>query len=110
MDYRVQKAVSLIQNDFRKDFKLNEIADRLSLSSSRLRHLFKEEIGTTPIRYRKTLRLRQAKHLLETTFLSVKEIMLKVGYKDESNFVHHFKKEYGLTPTRYRRSYLKGIS
>jgi AraC-like DNA-binding protein len=110
MDYRVQKAVKLIQKDFSRDLKTNEIADLLNISPSRLRHLFKDDTGTTLVQYLKTLRLRQAKYLLETTFLTVKEIMLQVGCKDESNFVRDFKKQYGLTPAKYREIYFKGTS
>lgn len=58
------------------------------------------------MQYRKSLRMRMAKRLLETTFLNVKEIMLEVGFKDESNFVRDFKKCYGLSPTMYRARYL----
>lgn len=110
MDARVQKVISLIQKDCRRDSSLDEIASHLNLSSSRLRHLFKEETGTTIVQYRKTFRLLQAKLLLETTFLNVKEIMLKVGCKHESNFVRNFKRQHGLSPKRYRESYLRRMS
>lgn len=110
MDARVRKVMTLIQKERSRDSSLDEIASQLNLSSSRLRHLFKEETGTTIVQYRKTIRLLQAKRLLETTFLSVKEIMLKVGCRDESNFVRDFKRKYGLSPKRYRESYLRGMS
>lgn len=110
MDVRVQKVMTLIQNDCSKDSSLDEIAGQLNLSSSRLRHLFKEETGTTIVQYRKKIRLVRTKHLLETTFLNVKEIMLKVGCKDDSNFVRDFKRQYGLSPKRYRESYLSQMS
>ncbi|MGH9906870.1 MAG: helix-turn-helix domain-containing protein, partial [Pyrinomonadaceae bacterium] len=40
--------------------------------------------------------------LLETSFLSVKEITHSVGLNDESHFVRDFKAVYGFPPTRYR--------
>ena len=48
------------------------------------------------------LRLERAKHLLDTSFLSVKEITHSVGLNDESHFVRDFKKAYGASPTLYR--------
>ena len=40
--------------------------------------------------------------LLTTTFLSVKEIVRRVGLTDESHFVRDFKRFYGVTPSEYR--------
>ena len=48
--------------------------------------------------------MKEAAVLLSTTFLSVKEIMARVGFSDESHFVRDFKKIYGMTPTEYRKS------
>ena len=41
--------------------------------------------------------------MLETTRLSVKQVMAGVGLSDESHFVRDFKKTCGLTPARYRQ-------
>lgn len=47
--------------------------------------------------------MEKARYLLETSFLSVKEITHSVGLNDESHFVRDFKKAYGEPPTRYRK-------
>lgn len=105
MDARVQRAKALIEKSIQQDSQLDSIAKRLNISSSRLRHLFKDETGTSPCQYQKALRLQQAKYLLETTFLTVKEVMLQVGINDERNFVRDFKRRYGLSPKQYRTRY-----
>jgi predicted transposase len=46
--------------------------------------------------------MQQAAILLTTTFLSVKEIVRRVGLTDESHFVRDFKRLYGMTPSEYR--------
>ena len=46
--------------------------------------------------------MERAKHLLESSFLSIKEIGHLVGLNDESHFVRDFKKAYGLSPKCYR--------
>ena len=58
-----------------------------------------------PIQYLKVLRIERAKYLLETSFLSVKEIAHIVGVNDESHFVRDFKKTYGAPPTPYRTAF-----
>ena len=104
MDRRIQIVSSAIETDFRRAWDSQELAQLVNLSTSRLRHLFKAEIGKTPVQYLKFIRMREAQKLLLTTFLSVKEIMNRVGIADESHFGHEFRKAYGLAPARYRSS------
>jgi AraC-like DNA-binding protein len=47
--------------------------------------------------------MQDATTLLVDTFLSVKEIIARVGFTDESHFVKNFKRIYGVTPTEYRK-------
>jgi transcriptional regulator GlxA family with amidase domain len=81
-----------------------ELGQLVNLSGSRLRHLFKAEMDQTPAQYLKTIRMSEAATLLRTTFLSVKEIMNRVGISNESHFVHEFKKAHGLAPSKYRNA------
>src|SRR5882724_3303410 len=73
-----------------------------NISSSHFRHLFKKHVGLSPTHYVKLLRIRAAKKLLRTTFLSVKEVMAAVGENDFSHFVRHYKCECGETPSETR--------
>ena len=104
-DYRIARVVSLIRTDFRRDLKLAQIATRVDLSPSRLRHLFKAQMGVTPSKFLKTQRLREAKKLAERTSLRVKEIVCIVGVNDQSHFLRDFKRTYGcsLSEMRMRR-------
>lgn len=104
MDRRIQIVSSAIDRDFRHAWSTEGLARLVNLSPSRLRHLFKAEMSKTPAQYLKHLRMREAEILLRTTFLSVKEIMNRVGIVDESHFGHEFKRAYGLAPTKYRSS------
>jgi transcriptional regulator GlxA family with amidase domain len=102
-DSRIKMAITLLEEAaFASTISLEEIAVRLCVSSSHLRHLFKRSIGTTPTHYVKELRLSKAKEMLETTFFSVKEIMAAVGFADLSHFVRDYKERYGKTPSRSR--------
>jgi transcriptional regulator GlxA family with amidase domain len=102
MNPRVQEVVHLIQQDLSRKVSLEEMAQAVNISAAHLRTLFKSEIGMTPIQYQKKLRLLEARRLLESTFLNVQEIMVRVGLSDDSHFVRDFKKLYGLTPAQYR--------
>ena len=102
MDRRVEVVVSTIETGFSRAWGIEELARLVNLSPSRLRHLFKAETGKTPAQFLKGLRMLEGERLLRTTFLSVKEIMNRVGISDESYFGHEFKKAYGLAPSKYR--------
>lgn len=107
MNSRLQEVIYLIQNDLSRKVTLNEMAQAVNLSAEHLRRLFKSEIGMTPVQYQKKLRLLEARRLLESTFLNVQEIMVRVGLSDDSHFVRDFKKVYGLTPAQYRSNHLR---
>jgi AraC-like DNA-binding protein len=92
--------------DIRREVSLAELAQSLNLSVSRFRHLFKKATGTSPSRFLKARRMQKAKELLETTFLNIKQVMLKVGIRHRSHFVSDFKKAYGLSPSQYRIQFL----
>ena len=102
MEPRIRNIILLMTVDLRRELQLDELAHSLNLSESRLRHLFKKEMGISPVQYLKKQRMLKAKELLEKTYLSVKEVMLRVGISDQSHFVKDFKKVYGLSPAKYR--------
>jgi transcriptional regulator GlxA family with amidase domain len=104
MDSRVNRVIAMMAT-VQDEIHLNEVAEEMNISYSRLRHIFKNETGLSPLQYLKAERIKHACVLLKTTYLSVKEIMSKVGIKDKSNFTRTFKAVYGLSPAQYRRQY-----
>jgi len=109
MDYRVRRAIALAEKCLQKGWSPARLAESVNLSPSRLHQLFKRETGMPPARYLRLLRMRSARELLETTHLSVKQVMARVGVTDESHFVRDFKKTCGLTPARYRERFQNGV-
>jgi transcriptional regulator GlxA family with amidase domain len=105
MDQRVQAAIAFMNTNLHRKITPIEIAESVRLSPSRLRELFKDQTGTSLARYRRELRLERAKHLLEATFLSIKEIAASVGLTSVGHFVSDFKKAYGMTPSEYAECY-----
>ena len=94
-----------MREDVRGELSLGEFAQSVNLSVWRLCHIFKSDVGMPPIRYLRLLRMERAKDLLESSFLSVKEIAFQVGLNDESHFVRDFKSTYGFSPALYRSQF-----
>lgn len=105
MDKRVEKIIQMMRADVSGELSLNEFAQSVNLSVWRLCHIFKSDVGMPPIRYLRLLRMERAKDLLESSFLSVKEIAYQVGLNDESHFVRDFKSTYGFSPALYRSQF-----
>ena len=59
-------------------------------------------MGDSPERFLAEVRLEKAKELLESSFLTVKEIMSEVGIADAGYFSRSFKAAYGVTPAKWR--------
>lgn len=105
--------VALVRHDIHKVFvymdshlnrriRLSELARLWGVRAEHFCHAFKAATGRTPGAYVRTLRLEQAKSLLESTDLAVKEIMGHVGFNDFSHFSRDFKQRFGVSPREHR--------
>lgn len=97
-----------MRDNLHEELSLDEFAQSVNLSVWRLCHIFRSDIGMAPIHYLRLLRMERARYLLETSFLSVKQITHEVGLKDESHFVRDFKTAYGMPPALYRMRFNSG--
>jgi len=102
MDQRTHEVMILMNGNCRQELSLAAMAHAVNLSPWRLWHIFKAETGTTPTRHLHKLRMQRATQLLETTFLTIKEIKNLVGLRSESHFATDFRRAYGITPAQYR--------
>lgn len=102
MDPRIEHLASFIQENYYRKLTLAEMASIVHLSPWRLCHLFKEDMRTSPQRFLTHIRLEKARKLLATEFLTIKEVMNRVGMSDPSFFARTFKAAYGVTPGKYR--------
>lgn len=103
-DKRICCAIEILEEaDLAADIDVCRIATSVNLSLSRFRHLFTRQVGMSPQSYIRLLRMRQAKSLLENTFLQVKQVMSMVGYQDPSHFVRDYKSTFLTTPSVARR-------
>ncbi len=99
---QIRPAINYIDANFDKPVTLAEIARASHLSVSRLAHLFKEQMGITPIDYVTSVRIERAKELLVGTDQSCTEICFQAGYSNQSYFTRTFKSLVGTTPRQFR--------
>lgn len=82
---------------------LADMAKAANLSVSRLAHLFREQMGITPVDFLRNIRIDHAKRLLLTTDNNCTRICYDVGYNNQSYFTRVFKHATGLTPREFRK-------
>jgi transcriptional regulator GlxA family with amidase domain len=102
MDVRVQFVLALLEQNPSGEFDWAKLSDSVSLSESRLRHLFTLQTGIAPREYSLRLRLERARALLSDERLTISQIGLRVGWQERSHFERRFKNYYGLSPAQYR--------
>ncbi|RZS77527.1 AraC family transcriptional regulator with amidase-like domain [Motilibacter rhizosphaerae] len=64
---------------------------------------FHDEVGTSPMRWLTSQRVREAQRLLEATGLSIDEVAERSGFGSAASLRVHFGREVGTTPTAYRK-------
>lgn len=101
----IQLALSYIQENYRKDISLQEVADYVHMSKNYFSEQFKKRTGLGFIDFVIRLRIHYAKHLLETTTLKVVDIGQQSGFHSPKHFLKLFKRLMNSTPVEYRESY-----
>ena len=99
----LNKAMSVVDKHIgNEEFRVDDFASEMGLSSVVLNRKFKMIIGETPSVFIRNHRLRKAAMMLKTTDLSVSEIAYLVGFSQAHYFIKCFKELYGDTPKNYR--------
>jgi transcriptional regulator GlxA family with amidase domain len=90
---------------YRQENPVRQMVALAGLPERTFKRRFTEATGMSPLDYIHTVRLEEAKQLLEATELPVEAIALEVGYQDASFFGRLFRRKAALTPAQYRRRF-----
>ena len=108
MDRRIKKVITVLDQQFRDPPSLEQLADEVGLSASRLAHLFREEQGKSIQSYVQERRLMMAAMFIVQTHERISQIAYSVGFGDVSNFNHAFKRRFAMSPRQYRAAHENG--
>jgi AraC family transcriptional regulator of arabinose operon len=103
VDVRVRRAESLIAADPAAPHSAQSLAVRVSMSPSRLSHLFTEQTGRSIGRAVREARLRHAEALLESTDLEVAQVARASGFVSPFHFSRVFSAVHGMPPREFRQ-------
>lgn len=81
------------------------MAGRSGLSERSFLRRFRRATGQSPVQYIQTLRVEEAKQMLETTDTPIDQIATEIGYSEPSSFRSAFRKHVGLPASAYRKKW-----
>lgn len=103
-DNFIQKVRKAIEKNMDDDgFGVMQLCREVALSRAQLHNKIKALTGMPTAAFIRTIRLKRAKYLLDTTDLNVSEIAFEVGFKSASYFSTAFLEEFGITPSKTRK-------
>lgn len=103
-DPRIEHTLSYLTAHLGDAISVETLAAGVAMSPSGFAHLFKAQVGVSPMQMLLKLRLKQAARLLEYTARSVQEIAFDLGFESPFHFSRQFKAWHGLSPKHYRQS------
>lgn len=104
-DAAVARAQAWVADNYAAPRPVAGMAAQSGLATRTFTRRFRAATGYAPLEYVQTLRLEEARQILETTDEPVEEVGPLVGYEDPTAFRRLFKRRTGVTPARYRRRY-----
>ena len=102
----IEKACAFMRQHFSERIYLDQICRYAGLSKSTLLRAFTKSKGITPYRYLETIRINEAKLLLEKGVPPI-EAAMQTGFSDQSHFTNYFSSFIGLAPGVYREIFLE---
>ncbi|WP_269522721.1 AraC family transcriptional regulator [Coraliomargarita parva] len=99
---QVQSTREILDTRYNETINFEKLAGSLYISPDHLRHLFKQNVGESPIQYLIRKRLDAARELLTFTNQPVHKIAEQVGLENPYYFSRIFKKRIGCSPSEYR--------
>ncbi|MDC1172583.1 AraC family transcriptional regulator, partial [Alphaproteobacteria bacterium] len=93
---RIEKAIAYINNHFREQPSLEEIADSVGMTPFHFQRLFSEWAGVSPKKFLQYVSLRYAKYLLQRN-TTLMEVSHKIGLSGSSRLHDLFVNIEGMT-------------
>ncbi|HEY3425922.1 MAG TPA: AraC family transcriptional regulator [Negativicutes bacterium] len=94
----IAKVIRIINQDFSKPLRIDELAEEINMSASALHNQFKKVTAMSPIQYQKQIRLQKARQLLLSEAADAATAAFQVGYESPSQFSREYARMFGLPP------------
>ncbi|SFP90599.1 AraC-type DNA-binding protein [Pseudarcicella hirudinis] len=97
---KIEQLLLLITANLTKSrYSIQQMADKVGMSMTKFKTVFKNVTGDSPYQYIQKARLTKAIDLLKTSQYSVTEVAYKVGFRHPGTFTRFFKQKYNCSPS-----------
>lgn len=96
----IGRAIDWLKAHFRESLRVEELADRVGMSSSRFHHHFRRLTSMSPLQFQKWLRLTEARRLMLVHGEDASTAAYDVGYESPSQFSREYARQFGTSPRR----------
>jgi two-component system response regulator YesN len=101
-DNLIERAIHYIEENYKEECRLTDVAAHVHLNSSYFSVLFKKTVGESFTRFVTRVRMDKAALLLRNTDMKIFEIACAVGFDEPNYFTNVFKQQYHMSPKEYR--------
>lgn len=98
----LERAVAIIERNYSEDISDSFVAEKLGLSTSHFRHLFKKHTDQPFHKFVIALRLERAKELVVSSSMSMSDIAHSVGFASAAHFSRVFHQRFSVSPSVLR--------
>ncbi len=102
---RIDRARAVMRERQAAGITPEEVAREVGMSYSWFRKVFRQYTSLSPSDYLNELRIQQAKTMLQSSPMSIKEIAYELNYSDSAYFATRFKLHTGLSPSQFREKF-----
>lgn len=102
LNSEIKTVCEFLEKNYTKNITLDELSKLTGLSKYYLLRSFTKQKGISPYSYLETVRINNAKKLLEKG-IKPADTALMTGFSDQSHFSNFFKKFIGITPKQYMK-------
>ncbi len=102
----VQAIIAYIEQNLSTPISIRSLSAHFNYSEKYLRHIFKQQTGTSPKQYILNTKMHHACHFLSTSSISLDELSQILGFSSPYHFSNAFKDQMGCSPSAYRKEKL----
>jgi transcriptional regulator GlxA family with amidase domain len=95
---KVVEAIKLMETNFEQVLDVETLAERLGVTRRHLERLFHAELGRSPARHYREMRLARARELLRQSALSVVQVAVATGFNSASALSRCYREHFGRSP------------
>lgn len=100
---RIARAIDALERNAPKRTKIGALADEVGISRRQLNRMFASELGVSPARFRRQIRLERARQMLSSSEASVTEAAIAAGFRSRAHFSRCYVEHFGRPPSHDKR-------